>query len=85
MKTPYLDNLIRNLDPSNFKEFSLKKRERIAKERAEYIAIKKALSLSDVSQQRKQLLAYHRYLTEELNLNLHEIWVDEHLKANNCG
>jgi hypothetical protein len=43
------------------------------------------LSLTDVSQQRELLLAYHRYLTEELSLDLHEIWVDEHLKANNCG
>jgi hypothetical protein len=37
------------------------------------------------SQQREPLLAYHRYLTEELSLDLHELWVDEHLKANNCG
>jgi hypothetical protein len=37
------------------------------------------------NQQREPLLAYHRYLTEELSLDLHELWVDEHLKANNCG
>ena len=46
---------------------------------------KEQLILSSVSQQRKPLLAYHRYLTEELSLDLKEIWVDEHLKANNCG
>ena len=45
----------------------------------------KQLTITDVSQQRELLLAYHRYLTEELSLDLHEIWVDEHLKANNCG
>lgn len=45
----------------------------------------KQLSIPLVSQQRELLLAYHRYLTEELSLDLHEIWVDEHLKANNCG
>lgn len=43
------------------------------------------LRLHIVSQQRELLLAYHRYLTEELSLDLNEIWVDEHLKANNCG
>jgi hypothetical protein len=43
------------------------------------------LTLTDVSQQREPLLAYHRYLTEELSLDLHELWVDKHLKANNCG
>ena len=48
-------------------------------------ALVKNLSLSGVSQQREPLLAYHRYLTKELSLDLHEIWVDEHLKANNCG
>jgi hypothetical protein len=46
---------------------------------------KQALNIQNVSQQRELLLAYHRYLTEELSLDLHEIWVDEHLKANNCG
>jgi hypothetical protein len=45
----------------------------------------KKLTLADVSQQREPLLAYHRYLTEELSLDLNELWVDEHLKANNCG
>ena len=45
----------------------------------------KQLTLTDVSQQRELLLAYHRYLTEELSLDLHELWVDKHLKANNCG
>ena len=45
----------------------------------------KQLILHNVSQQRELLLAYHRYLTEELSLDLHEVWVDEHLKANNCG
>ena len=45
----------------------------------------KQLSIPLVSQHRELLLAYHRYLTEELSLDLHEIWVDEHLKANNCG
>jgi Ca2+-binding EF-hand superfamily protein len=39
--------------------------------------------LYDVSQQRELLLAYHRYLTKELSLDLNELWVDEHLKANN--
>ena len=48
------------------------------------IVVKK-LTLTDVSQQREPLLAYHRYLTEELSLDLHELWVDKHLKANNCG
>ena len=43
------------------------------------------LSLCSVTQQRELLLAYHRYLTEELSLDLHEIWVNEHLKANNSG
>ena len=43
------------------------------------------LSLLGVSQRSELLLAYHRYLTEELSLDLNEIWVDEHLKANNCG
>tara|TARA_R110000803_G_scaffold5473_1_gene18011 strand:- start:478 stop:744 length:267 start_codon:yes stop_codon:yes gene_type:complete len=42
------------------------------------------LRLYDVSQQREPLLAYHRYLTKELSLDLNELWVDEHLKANNC-
>ena len=45
----------------------------------------KQLLLHDVIQQRELLLAYHRYLTEELSLDLHELWVDKHLKANNCG
>ena len=45
----------------------------------------KQLSIPLVSQQREPLLAYHRFLKEELNLDLNEIWVDEHLKANNCG
>ena len=45
----------------------------------------KKFDIANVSQQRELLLAYHRYLTEELSLDLHEIWVDEHLKANNCG
>jgi len=45
----------------------------------------KQLTLTDVSQQRELLLAYHRYLTEELSLDLHELWVDKHLKANNCS
>ena len=53
------------------------------KELAEKIV--KKLSIHIVSQQRELLLAYHRYLTEELSLDLNEIWVDEHLKANNCG
>ena len=43
------------------------------------------LSLLGVSNRSELLLAYHRYLTEELSLDLNEIWVDEHLKANNCG
>jgi hypothetical protein len=46
---------------------------------------KEQLTLTDVSQQRELLLAYHRYLTKELSLDLNELWVDEHLKANNCG
>ena len=45
----------------------------------------KQLRIGIVSQQRELLLAYHRYLTEELSLDLNEIWVDEHLKANNCS
>jgi hypothetical protein len=45
----------------------------------------KKFDIANVSQQRELLLAYHRYLTEELSLDLHEIWIDEHLKANNCG
>lgn len=48
-------------------------------------AVNKLFDLFVVSQQRELLLAYHRYLKEELNLDLNEIWVDEHLKANNCG
>ena len=44
-----------------------------------------ALTIPFVSQQRELLLAYHRYLIDELSLDLNEIWVDEHLKANNCG
>jgi hypothetical protein len=48
------------------------------------IAVKNC-SIPDVSQQHELLLAYHRYLTEELSLDLHELWVDKHLKANNCG
>ena len=51
----------------------------------EQIYNKQQLPIQGVSQQRELLLAYHRYLTEELSLDLHEIWVDEHLKANNCG
>ena len=47
--------------------------------------ISKALNIHNVSQQREPLLAYHRYLTKELSLDLNELWVDEHLKANNCG
>lgn len=45
----------------------------------------KQLAIQRVSQQREPLLAYHRYLTEELSLDLHELWVDKHLEANNCG
>ena len=45
----------------------------------------KKFDIANVSQQRELLLAYHRYLTEELCLDLNEILVDEHLKANNCG
>jgi hypothetical protein len=48
-------------------------------------AIRKPLNIPVVSQQREPLLAYHRYLTKELSLDLNELWVDEHLKANNCG
>lgn len=47
--------------------------------------IKKQLGISSADNHSELLLAYHRYLTEELSLDLHEIWVDEHLKANNCG
>ena len=46
---------------------------------------KKQLTLTDASQHCEPLLAYHRYLTKELSLDLNELWVDEHLKANNCG
>jgi len=49
------------------------------------IDLQEQLLIQRVSQQRELLLAYHRYLTEELSLDLHELWVDEHLKANNCG
>jgi len=45
----------------------------------------KQLSIAVVNQQRELLLAYHRHLTEELSLDIKELWVDEHLKANNCG
>jgi hypothetical protein len=48
-------------------------------------ALDQALTIPVVSQRSELLLAYHRYLTEELSLDLKEIWVDEHLKANNCG
>jgi len=37
------------------------------------------------NEKRELLLAYHRYLVEELNMDLEEIWVDEFLKANNYG
>ena len=47
--------------------------------------LKENLTIPVVSQQRELLLAYHRYLVEELSLDLHEVWVNEHLKANNCG
>ena len=43
------------------------------------------LFLCAVSQQREPLLAYHRYLVNALSLDIYEVWVDEHLKANNCG
>jgi ABC-type uncharacterized transport system substrate-binding protein len=49
------------------------------------ISVVKKLTIPVVSQRSELLLAYHRYLTEELSLDLNEIWVDEHLKANNCG
>lgn len=42
-------------------------------------AAEELLILFGVSQQRELLLAYHRYLTKELSLDLHELWVDEHL------
>jgi hypothetical protein len=45
------------------------------------IDLKKQLLLHNVSQQREPLLAYHRYLTEELSLDLHELWVDKYLKS----
>lgn len=45
----------------------------------------KNCNIADVSHRRELLLAYHRYLTEELSLDLHEVWVNEYLKANNCG
>ncbi len=82
MKTKYLDNEIQLLN-------SIKRNNEISdygqEKLNEFIAIKKQLTLTDVSQQREPLLAYHRYLTEELSLDLHELWVDKHLKANNCG
>ena len=56
-----------------------------AKKLKEVQELVKKLNLTHVSQQREMLLAYHRYLTEELSLDLHELWVDKHLKANNCG
>ena len=43
------------------------------------------LVLDNFNKKREKLLAYHRYLVEELNMNLEEIWVDEFLKANNCA
>ena len=45
--------------------------------------LKKQLFLHGVSQRRVELLAYHSFLQEELNLDLNNIWVDEYLKANN--
>jgi hypothetical protein len=49
------------------------------------IGLVEKLTIPIESQQREPLLAYHRYLTKELSLDLNELWVDEHLKANNCG
>tara|TARA_R110000744_G_scaffold58082_1_gene121362 strand:- start:287 stop:553 length:267 start_codon:yes stop_codon:yes gene_type:complete len=51
----------------------------------EIIELVNKLFIQRVSNRRELLLAYHRYLTEELSLDLNEIWVDEYLKANNCG
>ena len=45
--------------------------------------LKKQLFLHGVSQRRIELLAYHSFLQEELNLDLNKIWVDEYLKSNN--
>ena len=46
------------------------------------IGLVEKLTIPIESQQREPLLAYHRYLTKELSLDLNELWVDEHLKAN---
>lgn len=46
---------------------------------------KKQVTTPNVSQQREQLLAYHRYLVNELSLDIYDVWVDEYLKANNCS
>jgi hypothetical protein len=40
----------------------------------------KILSLYCVSHQREPLLSYHRFLQENLSLDLSEVWVDEYLK-----
>ena len=62
----------------------VEKRQAINDEADKYL-LDQVLRLSGVSQHRELLLAYHRYLTKELSLDLNELWVDEHLKANNCG
>ena len=75
-----LDRFDKWLDSKPRKQIISAQCANIAEEYAE-----EQLLLHNVSQQRELLLAYHRYLTEELSLDLHEVWVDEHLKANNCG
>jgi hypothetical protein len=69
--------------PTN--ENELRQKESVAGYNQAIEDVVKIFSIYDVSQQRELLLAYHRYLTKELSLDLNEFWVDEHLKANNCG
>tara|TARA_R110000772_G_scaffold216644_1_gene327152 strand:- start:47 stop:289 length:243 start_codon:yes stop_codon:yes gene_type:complete len=72
-----LDRFDKWLDSKPRKQIISAQCANIAEEYAE-----EQLILTDVSQQRELLLAYHRYLAEELSLDLHELWVDEHLKEN---
>lgn len=58
-----------------------------AKERAnkliDNIEDVKKLSLCGVSNRRELLIDYHKFLTDELSLDIHnEVWVDEYIKHN---
>ena len=46
---------------------------------------KKQLTIPVVGNQRELLLAYHRYLIDELSLDFGEFWVEMYIKANNCA